>query len=61
MLTHSRSQVLWAVKLQDLVGPNHPPHQVVKNNVTFFRVGYHRGIVVLVLASESVSRRLSCS
>jgi hypothetical protein len=40
--------------MDDLTATQSPALTVIKNNVTFFRVGYQRGQLLLVAAYETV-------
>ncbi|PVF92238.1 hypothetical protein CPB86DRAFT_791344 [Serendipita vermifera] len=43
---------LWSLKLSELTGPDMATPTVIKNGVNFFHIGYHKGVLLLVLVSE---------
>ncbi|KAG8756800.1 hypothetical protein FRC14_002648 [Serendipita sp. 396] len=45
-------KTLFAVRLEDIGEQDSPPPGIIKTNVTLFHIGYHRGLLLLVVASE---------
>ena len=48
-------KALWAIRIEDIGAEETSPPLIVKSNVSLFRVGYHRGQLLLVAAIENVS------